>query len=146
MTPGAAPYDPVTNPDLTAFGSPAGGNIQLEGNTLRNTPKWAFNVHGEYDIPFQNGGIVTLQGDVTYKSRIYFTEFEREIESSDPYTFVDLGAIYRTRDEDLSFQLWVKNLFDTDRLSSTFALATGRLIGATYLPPRTYGATVGYQF
>ncbi len=120
--------------------------IQLAGNAVRNTPEWAWNTHAEYDIPFVSGGELTLQGDVTHKSRIYFTEFERDAESSRPYTFVDLGAIYRTADDKLSFQLWVKNVFDVDRKSSTFALATGRLIGATYLPPRTYGATIGYRF
>ena len=35
-------------------------------------------------------------------------------------------------------QAWVKNLFDVStRASSTFALATGRLLGVTYLAPRT---------
>ena len=29
--------------------------------------------------------------------------------------------------------------------SSTFQLATARVIGVTYMPPRTYGLTVGYQ-
>jgi iron complex outermembrane receptor protein len=155
VTPGSPAYDPVTNPDPTAFGAPCAGDldpstptceIQLEGNRIRNTPKWAFNVHAEYDIAVPGGGEVTLQGDVTHKSRTFFTEFQRDIESSAPYTFVDVGAIYRTADDRLSFQLWAKNLFDVDRRSSTFALATGRLIGATWLPPRTYGATVGYKF
>jgi len=146
LTPGDAPYDPVNNPDPTAYGAPGGGDIDLSGNALRNTPKWSFNAHGEYDVLFGNGGMVTLQGDVSYKSRIYFTEFEREIESSASYFFVDAGATYRTADDRLSFQLWAKNLFDVDRRSSTFALATGRLIGATYLPPRTFGATIGYSF
>jgi iron complex outermembrane receptor protein len=146
LTPGSPAYNPVTNPDPTAFGAPGSGDMQLAGNQLRNTPKWAFNVHGEYDIPFNNGGELTLQGDVTYRSRIYFTEFERELESSEAYTFVDIGATYRAPGDQLSFQLWAKNLFDVDRLSSTFALATGRLLGATYLPPRTYGATVAYNF
>ncbi len=153
-TPGGA-YNSVTNPSPTAFGAPCAGDldpatvtceIQLAGNAVRNTPEWAWNVHGEYDIPFAGGGEVTLTGDVTYKSRTYFTEFQRDIESAKGYTFVDLGAIYRTEDDRLSFQLWVKNLFDIDRKSSTFALATGRLIGATYMPPRTFGATIGYNF
>jgi iron complex outermembrane receptor protein len=154
-TPPAPPYNPVTNPDPTAFGAPCDGDldpatptceIQLAGNRVRNTPKWAWNVHAEYDIPFAGGGEVTLQGDVTHKSRIYFTEYQRDIESSAPYTFVDLGAMYHAANDRLSLQLWVKNLFDIDRRASTFALATGRLLGATYLPPRTYGATVGYKF
>ena len=154
-TPPAPAYNPVTNPNPTAFGAPCDGDldpatptceIQLAGNRVRNTPKWAWNVHAEYDIPFAGGGEVTLQGDVTHKSRIYFTEYQRDIESSAPYTFVDLGAMYHAANDRLSLQLWVKNLFDIDRRASTFALATGRLLGATYLPPRTYGATVGYKF
>ena len=155
MTPGSPAYDPVTNPDPTAFGAPCDGDldpatptceIQLAGNPVRNTPEWAWNMHAEYDIPFVNAGELTLQGDVTYKSRIYFTEYEREIESSRAYTLVDIGAIYRTADDRLSFQVWAKNLFDVERTSSTFALATGRLIGATWLPPRPYGATIGNNF
>ena len=145
LTPGAPAYDPVTNPDPTAFGAPSGGEIQLAGNQLRNSPKWAWNVHGEYDIDL-SGGTLTALADVSYKSRTYFTEFERDIESSAAYAMVDASLRYSTLDNRLGVQLWAKNLFDVDRPSSTFALATGRLLAATYLAPRTYGVTVGYDF
>ncbi|BBC72804.1 TonB-dependent receptor [Altererythrobacter sp. B11] len=145
LTAGSPAYDPVTNPDPTAYGAPSGGEIQLAGNQLRNSPKWAWNVHGEYDVDLPNG-VITFLGDVSYKSRTYFTEFEREIESSAPYAMVDASIRYQTLEDRLSVQLWAKNLFDTDRASSTFALATGRLLGVTYLAPRTYGVTVGYDF
>ncbi len=145
-TPGSPAYDPVTNPDPTAFGAPGGGNIQLAGNRVRNTPEWAFNVHGEYDIDLASGATVSLMGDVSYKGRIFFSEFEREIESSRQYAFVDASALYRSPDDRISVQLWAKNLFDVDRKSSTFALATGRLIGATYLPPRSVGVTLGFSY
>ena len=153
-TPGFPAYNPVTNPDPTAFGAPCDGDldpatptceIQLAGNSVRNTPKWAWNLHGEYDIPV-GAGTLTLQGDVSHKSRVFFTEYEREIESSAAYTMVDASALYRAMDDRLSVQVWAKNLFDVDRPASTFALATGRLIGVTYLQPRTYGVTVGYEF
>lgn len=145
---GGTPYNAVTNPDPTAFGAPGGGNLQLAGNRTRNTPKWAWNVHGEADLPFAvpGSGKLTLQGDVSHKSRIYFSEFEREIESSPSYTFVDAALGYSSGDGRIRAQLWAKNLFDVDRPSSTFALATGRLIGVTYLPPRTYGVSLGYSF
>ena len=146
LTPGSPPYNPVTNPDPTAFGAPGGGEIQLAGNQLRNTPEWAWNVHGEWDLPGITNGDLTLMGDVYHKSRIYFTEFEREIESSAPFTMVDLSLRYETLEGQLGVQAWVKNLFDVDRASSTFALATGRLLGVTYMPPRTYGVSVGYNF
>jgi iron complex outermembrane receptor protein len=153
-TPGSPAYDPVTNPDPTAFGAPCNGDldpvtptceIQLAGNPVRNTPEWAWNVHAEYDFDL-SGGTLTFQGDVSHKSRVYFTEYKREIESSAAFTMVDASAIYRTLDDRLSFQVWGKNLFGIDRPSSTFALATGRLLGVTYLQPRTYGVTLGYNF
>ena len=149
-----AAYNPVTNPDPTAFGAPCAGDltpstvtceIQLAGNRVRNTPEWAWNLHGEYDIDL-SAGTVTFQGDVSYKSRVFFSEYERDIESARAYTMVDASVIFRTLNERLSVQAWAKNLLDVDRPASTFALATGRLIGATYLQPRTYGVTLGYNF
>jgi len=155
---GGTPYDPVTNPDPTAYLAPCSSaaddpatpscEIDLGGNPLRNTPKWAGNLYTEYDLPIETsgGGTFTVQADVAYKSRVYFTEFKREIESSAPYAMVGAALRYESRDRQLRASAWVRNLFDVDRKSSTFALATGRLVGATYLPPRTYGVTVGYSF
>ena len=91
-------------------------------------------------------GILTVQGDIAYKSQIFFTEFEREIEGSDPYALVDAALRYENGDGNFTASLWMRNIFDVERRSSTFALATGRLIGATYLPPRTYGVSAGYKF
>ncbi len=147
-TAGSPAYDPVTNPDPTAFGAPGGGELQLAGNRVRNTPEWAWNVHGEYILPLAiaGEGSLTLAGDVSHKSRVFFSEYERDIESAAGYTMVDAWLQYASPDDHLHVQLWGKNLSDEDRASSTFALATGRLIGATWLQPRTYGLTVGYSF
>ncbi|MGZ8346734.1 MAG: TonB-dependent receptor [Allosphingosinicella sp.] len=147
-TPGSPPYNPVTNPDPTAFGAPGGGEIQLAGNQVRNTPRWAYNFHGEFDLPINggDGGTVTLQGDVYGRSRVFFSEYEREIESSAPYTMVDASIRYTDARERFLVQLWIRNAFDVLRPSSTFALATGRLIGVAYLPPQTYGITAGVRF
>jgi iron complex outermembrane receptor protein len=155
---GGTPYNAVTNPDPTAYLAPCASpandpatptcEIDLTGNPLRNTPEWAGNVHAEYDLPatLPGGSILTLQGDVAYKSRLYFTEFEREIESSAPYALADAALRFESGDGRITASAWIKNMFDVERKSSTFALATGRLIGATYLPPRTYGISVEYGF
>ncbi|WP_129793682.1 TonB-dependent receptor [Sphingosinicella sp. CPCC 101087] len=147
-TPGSPPYDPVTNPDPTAFGAPGGGEMQLAGNQVRNTPRWAWNIHGEFDIPLAggSGGEVTLQGDVYGRSRVYFSEYQREIESSDGYVMADASIRYTDASERFMIQAWIRNAFDVLRPASTFALATGRLIGVAYLPPRTYGITAGVRF
>lgn len=145
---GGTPYDPVTNPDPTAYGAPGGGPIQLAGNQVRNTPKWAWNLHAEYilPVPVFRGGSISLAGDVSRRSRVYFSEYERAIESAAGYTLVDAALKYTSVDSRLDVQLWGKNLGDVDRASSTFALATGRLLGVTWLPPRTYGMTATYRF
>ncbi|MPT47535.1 MAG: TonB-dependent receptor [Sphingobium sp.] len=146
---GSLPYDPVTNPDPTAYGAPSGGNLQLAGNDVRNSPRWSWNIHGEFDVPGAEealGGRLTASVDVSHKSRTYFSEFERAIESSASFTMVDGALGFTTSDRKLKVEAFIKNAFDIFRPSSTFALATGRLLGVTYLPPRTYGLTVGYNF
>jgi len=145
---GGAAYNAVTNPDPIAYSALGSGNIQLAGNDVRNSPRWSWNLHGEVDAPLSGGnsGQFTLSGDVSHKSRTYFSEFERDIESSRWFTMVDASLGYVDASKAIRLQLWVKNLFDIDRPASTFALATGRLLGVTYLPPRTYGVSAGYRF
>ncbi len=156
LTPGGQ-YNPAA-PDPTAYGAPCTDvgdldpatptcEINLAGNRTRNTPKWVWNLNGEWDLPVPDTfGRLTLSGDISYKGKTYFTEFQRLLEGSTDYTMVNAALLYKARGDRISASLWVKNLTDVFRPSSTFALATGRIVGVTYLPPRTYGATVGYRF
>lgn len=153
--PGQPAYNPVTNPDPTAFGAPCvdgsanigGCQIQLAGYRTRNSPKWSYNVHGELDlVDRSNIGTVTLAGDMSGKSTIYFTEFNRLSEGAKSFTLFDAALRWTSSKENVTASLWIKNIADTLRASSTFAISTGRVIGATWLPPRTYGFTIGYRY
>jgi len=153
---GQAAYDPVTNPDPTAFGAPCDADalnangpcsIQLAGNRTRNSPKWSYNVHGEVDLAqSETAGTFTLSGDMSGKSTVYFTEFNRLSEGSKPYTLFDAALRWASAKDNLTASLWIKNIRNTLRASSTFAISTGRVIGATWLPPRTYGISLGYRY
>ncbi|MFM9851189.1 MAG: TonB-dependent receptor [Sphingomonadaceae bacterium] len=154
---GGAPYNPVTNPVVTAFGGPCGTSlttnlgpcsIQLAGNQTRNSPDWAYNARAEWDLPIiaESVGTLTLSGDVGGKSNVFFTEFARAREGTPGYALTDFALRFQSPSKHFSAQAWVKNTFDVFRRSSTFALSTGRIIGVTYLPPRTYGLTIGYTF
>ena len=136
---------PAGNP-ATDFVPPSGvPDVQLAGNPTRNSPDWAWNLHGEYDFQLPNG-ILTLMGDVSYKDKVYFTEFARLLEGQEDYTLLDLQLRYVAGDGRWSAELWGKNVTDEEIASSTFQLATARVIGVTYMAPRTYGVTVGYKF
>ena len=153
--PGQPAYNPVTNPDPTAFGAPCPAdalnafgpcNIQLAGNRTRNSPKWSYSAHLEVDVFELERSMVTLSGDVYGKSNVYFTEFERLVEGAEAYTMFDAAIRWDDVADGLSLQAYVRNIGDTLRRSSTFALSTGRVIGATYLPPRTYGVALSYSY
>jgi iron complex outermembrane receptor protein len=149
--------DPL-DPRNVAGGTPAGDpatdfvppsgvpDVQLAGNPTRNSPEWAGNLHAEYDFALPADAKLTLGGDISYKDDVYFTEFARLLEGQDAYTLFDAQIRYVSGDGRWSAELWGKNLSDEEIASSTFQLATARIIGVTYMPPRTYGLTVGYQF
>jgi iron complex outermembrane receptor protein len=154
------------NPLPTAFGAPCTADlgpetsqgpdlnpstptceINLAGNRTRNTPEWTWNLHAELDLPISSDiGSLKLTGDVTYKSDVFFTEFNRLIEGAEAYTLVNAALIFKDPHERFSASLWAKNLTNVFRPSSTFALATGRIVGVTYIPPQQYGVTLGYRF
>ncbi|MEN7536332.1 TonB-dependent receptor [Aurantiacibacter flavus] len=154
--PGQPAYDPVTNPSPTAFGGPCPADslddfgpcrIQLAGNPTRNTPEWSYNLRAELDASQDLlGGTLTLAGDMYGRSDVFFTEFNRLVEGSEAYTMFDASLRWEDNNGGLYALAYVRNIGDTLRRSSTFALSTGRVIGATYLPPRTYGLTLGYRY
>jgi iron complex outermembrane receptor protein len=142
----STPGPPGFPADPTGF-NPNEPPVQLAGNPTRNSPELAANLHWEVDFPAMGGGgYLSFLGDVSYKDEVFFTEFHRLIEGAESYTMLDLSLHYTSADEGLTAQLWVKNATDEFRATSTFQLATARTIGVTYLPPRTYGFTLGYSF
>jgi len=140
-TPPNIPTDPATDfaPNLP--------EIQLAGNPTRNSPEWTANLHAELDVAtVGNGAVLTIMGDISYRDDVFFTEFNRLLEGEEAYTISDLNLRYASGNGQITADLWVKNLTDEEVASSTFALATARTIGVTYLPPRMYGFTLGYRF
>jgi len=141
-----SPGPPGFPDDPTGF-NPTEPEIQLAGNPTRNSPEWSANLHVEYDLPVEiAGGSLKVWGNVFYRDDTFYTEFARLLEGAEAYTTTDLGLLYRSSDDRLSAELWMTNVSDVTRASSTFALATARLIGVTYLPPRRYGLTFSYNF
>jgi iron complex outermembrane receptor protein len=116
------------------------------GNSPRYTPDIAFNIHGEYDIPMNVNGTVTFAADVSQKSKQFFSEANNDVERSDAYTFWDASVRWTSADDHWHASLWGKNLTDEFALAGNFTVSLSRTVGALYLPPRTYGVTVGYRF
>jgi iron complex outermembrane receptor protein len=121
-------------------------NVDLTGNATRYSPKWAFNIHPELATEFDNGGRLIGSLDFAYKSRQFHTEFNRPENSTPGYMLINGSIRYTSPDRAISAELFVENLTDELVEAGTFAVSTSRSIGRTFLPPRVFGATLGYKF
>jgi iron complex outermembrane receptor protein len=118
----------------------------LSGNATRMSPRWSMNLAPTYDIALGNGGRVQLGANAAYKSTQYHTEFNDPRMAQKGYALFDANILYTAPGDRLTANFWVKNLTDKFVYAGSFAVSTSRAIGGTFLPPRTYGVTVGYKF
>ncbi len=132
------------------------GFVNVNGNTLNNAPQVAGTVFADqtFDV---FGGTLTLHGDASYRSRVYFSQFERkEFQSSDPIWTANVQLRYDSQNNWYA-AAYVQNL--TDALYINFLTSSAIHVPATnpatagtaidfarFAPPRTYGLRVGYKF
>lgn len=121
-------------------------DVNIGGNSGRQSPELTFALNADYEIALSNGAAVTLTGAVSYKDDQFFSEFNTERLFQDSYTLVDARIAYLLPESDIEIALWGKNLSDEDIAGGAFAISTGRSIGTTFLPPRTYGISFGTRF
>lgn len=123
-----------------------GGNCLLRGdasgNRLQNTPAFTGSVGGSLDIPTNSAGKFTLAGNYYYNSGYVGTTDERVKQGN--FSTVDASVTWRPEGNNFSLRVWGKNL--TDAYYRTQIGATNSGDNGTNGTPRTYGATVGFDF
>ncbi len=118
----------------------------LSGNTLPNAPestaKLGLNWEGQV-----GDGVLRLRGEAYYQDDVYFTEWNRADAYQASYEQYNASAEYSWNDQ-WQLSVWGRNLSDEEVMSNniiTAPLYDSLRVGAV-LPPRTYGATVTFQF
>jgi iron complex outermembrane receptor protein len=137
------------NPINPALFGPGGSSLppeDLAGNSPRNTPDWTAELSATYEWPLTSGASLALSGSAASRDKQYYTEFNDEVTGQDGYTLYEANLLYTAPGGKLTLNLWGKNLSDEMIVSGIYVTSTARTITGTYLPPRTYGATVGYKF
>ena len=123
------------------------GLVDLSGNRLPNAPRFSVGGGFNYDIPIGDAKI-SINGDGKWQSKVYFTEFNNRDAEQGSYFIANTGVTYHARDDRWSVGGWVKNV------TNKFVIANNIVAAGTYayprvgsiMPPRTYGATVGFNF
>jgi iron complex outermembrane receptor protein len=122
------------------------------GTRFLNAPAATFNVGAAYPMDFSVGRL-TLSADYGYKSDQWYVAPNSNPQVNPSlqqpgYGLLNGQAKFNLNSSGLWFSLWGKNI--TQKQYSTRALdLTATAIGAViYLPgpPRTYGASIGYDF
>lgn len=139
----------AANPDAKTpiFGGAGGVEQNLKGYQLPGAPKYSFTAGAQYDYEFGNGGVMTVRGDLSWASRIHFSEFNDNNLSQKSVTKInallryDSGSFW-------NLSVWGKNL--TNEYVKSNELVTIALWGypkyGSIEPPRTYGVTLGFDF
>lgn len=119
----------------------------LKGNKMRRTPEHSFNVSAAYAWDLSDLGEASVRLSYQYTSEYFFDN------SNDPLTEVEaeynLDAVFmiRSYDDTWSLQLWAKNLTDELNVASTTLYAAwDDTVFNAYKAPRTFGATISYNF
>ena len=118
----------------------------LSGNTLPNAPESTAKLGLTWEGAV-GGGTLIVRGEAYYQDDVYFTEWNREDAYQKSYEQINASVDYSWNDQWL-LSLWGRNLSDEEVMSNniiTAPLYDSLRVGAV-LPPRTYGATVTYQF
>jgi iron complex outermembrane receptor protein len=118
----------------------------LAGNTLPNAPEYTAKIGAEWQTELGNG-LLRIRGEAYYQDEVYFTEWNRDDAYQDSYEQYNASIDYQLGDSWL-FSVWGRNLSDEEVISNniiTAPLYDSLRVGST-LPPRTFGATVGYNF
>ena len=95
--------------------APALGAQDVSGNYLANSPKTSFNLGVAYRTdPILAGGRITARGDFSYRSKVYFREFNDPLDSQDSYVVLNASLIWDSPDETYRVRAFVTNLTGED--------------------------------
>ena len=128
---------------------PVSGPVQdLSGNQLPNVAKVSLDLGVDYKFEPFNGYVARLGGEFSYKSRIYFNEFNTPLISQGGIGLFNATASFGPASEKIKAFFYINNIADKD-VQTGVNIFTG-LVGAAravnYAPRRNFGAGLSFSF
>ncbi|MCC2601641.1 TonB-dependent receptor domain-containing protein [Sphingopyxis yananensis] len=149
------PYDPETvglNIANGGSGAPNGGRgfyAPLGGNELPNSPRVTFNIGAEYSLFMDNDRWkATFRADYYRQSKSFARVYNTEIDRLKAWDNVNLSFYLESLEDDLTFNIYVKNLFDKAPITDAFFNSDdiGMPANVFTLDPRIIGFSVKKNF
>lgn len=126
------------------------GGVDYTGNRQMRSPDFSGSLSTEYDFPIAGGATLTLHGDYSYRTKMFFDPSAAEIRGQfqDAYGLANARLTYTPGSGRWNVSLWGNNLTDEEYLgaisvSSSAAGGTGLSIAGE---PRTFGVAAHLDF
>jgi iron complex outermembrane receptor protein len=88
------------------------------GHRLNNAPKWSGSSSAVYALP-AGAVTVSMRGDVSWQSRVFFTPFNDAIETQQSYGLVHLRAGFEPRSRRWELALFARNVGGREYITGT---------------------------
>jgi len=121
---------------------------QLKGNELPNSPEYSINVGVGYTWPLMNGMELAANTNYYWQDEFYTRIFNAPNDKVDSWEVWNATLTLFSADKAWFVGIWGMNLLNDDYITGqslgdqNVGLATNQFL----LEPRTYGASVGYNF
>ncbi len=116
----------------------------LDGNSCRRTPKHAFNIAGNLELPVSERLVFVAGSDFQYTGSNFFDNPNTPILKFGDEIMLNARIGLRDASDKWELTAWVKNL--TNEYNFTSKMELFGTVYSTYIPPRTYGLTARYRF
>jgi iron complex outermembrane recepter protein len=115
------------------------GRVDASGKRLRNAPEWSGSGSAIYEMQIARGGRLTVRGDVSWQSQVFFTPLNRDVHSQPAYGLVHLRTAFEPRSRRWELAVYVRNVGRQEYVTATWD-ATGDLaISGRPGEPRHWG-------
>jgi iron complex outermembrane receptor protein len=118
----------------------------LDGNELPNAPELQYTLIARYNLVMGNGMGMGFQADMKYSDEMFKEATNDPLARSDDYTVYNARISLSGEDDRWEVALWGKNLGNEEYLQHTFVTGFFTASSSLYGTPRTYGATLSYNF
>lgn len=126
------------------YGNIPKGQQDLAGNSTVMTPPHKVSFSTDYTVPFDTGSW-TFAGNFSYIGRQHFTIFNDPQLHAKSFSTVDAFMTWRPAAENWKLNLYMKNAFDNDAITSMQVERKHQVTG-TANPPRTWGFQLDVSF
>lgn len=137
-----AKYKNFLSPVFDASGAVV-SNINFSNNRLNRAPEWKAFVAADYTVPFGGDVNLTLRGEYSFESRLFFTRQNDPNFGRRPVHLFNLRARLDVNDK-LNFTVFGENLTNERFVANAVEIGV-RPLGYIALP-RTFGIAASYRY